>query len=257
MKHPIHLRALIEERLFPGNCALCGGFLLDMNECWYGLCESCMGRLRLEDLSPASRCSLCGRPLISEQGVCVDCREKSDPHAFDRMLPLFHYRGIYRDLLLAFKFDKRKALGNFLVEHLLEGIAYLSDGDVEMCLTPVPPRPGKLKADGWDQIAYIAALIERKQRADRHARHPALVAPPRIPPIYRCLKRLPSQIQKKLGREERKTNLKGKIRCTREAPRRVIVFDDVITTGSTIDACATALKEGGAEVVYGLGLFYV
>jgi ComF family protein len=255
MKHPIHLRSLIEERLFPGNCALCGGLLLDMNECWYGLCESCMTRLSLDDLAPDTRCSVCGRPLVSERGTCMSCREENLHHTFDRTLALFPYSGPYRDLLSAFKFGKRRALGNFLAERLLEGLAYLPDGGTGMTLTPVPPRPGKLKTGGWDQIACLAAILERTRRAETR-RTSMRGANPRIPPVYRCLKRLASRSQKELGGEARKTNLKGKLCCTREVPRRVIVFDDVITTGSTLDACATALKAGGAEAVYGLCLFY-
>ena len=55
---------------------------------------------------------------------------------------------------------------------------------------------------------------------------------------------------------DRKTNLMGKIICTKPAPKTVILFDDVITTGATLDACAAALKGNGAEKVYGVCLFY-
>ncbi|MDR2029417.1 MAG: hypothetical protein LBP93_07760 [Treponema sp.] len=46
------------------------------------------------------------------------------------------------------------------------------------------------------------------------------------------------------------------MRCTRKVPREVLLFDDVMTTGSTLDACAAALKQEGAEKVYALALFY-
>ncbi|MDR3303768.1 MAG: double zinc ribbon domain-containing protein [Treponema sp.] len=244
MKHPEYARSLLSERLFPGDCALCGTLLLDMKECWYGLCQACMSRVRL-DLALEPRCSVCGRPLVSEQGVCMSCREKNVRHTFDRTLALFPYSGLYRDLLVAFKFGKRRALGNFFAERLLEGLAYLPYGGDGMALTPVPPRPGKLKAGGWDQIACLAGILERMRRVE-----------PLCPPVCRCLKRLPSRSQKELGGEARKTNLQGKFSSISKAPRRVIVFDDVITTGSTLDACADALKADGADVVYGLCLFY-
>jgi predicted amidophosphoribosyltransferase len=50
--------------------------------------------------------------------------------------------------------------------------------------------------------------------------------------------------------------MKGRIICVKAVPRRVLLFDNVITTGSTLDACAEALKEGGAEKVYAVSLFY-
>jgi ComF family protein len=215
--------------------------LFDKDECWYGLCHVCIPRFGLDLDVP--RCSVCGRPLISEQGRCVDCRN-TDDHAFDRALALFPYTGQYRKLLSAFKFAKRRALGNFLGAKLLESLAYFPDLDADTVLIPVPPRPGKLRKTGWDQLACLAAILERTKIRSKSL------------PVYRCLKRLPSQSQKELSRDNRKTNLQGRILCAKKAPHRAIVFDDVITTGSTLDACALALKEAGAEKVYGLCLFY-
>ncbi|MDR1326279.1 MAG: double zinc ribbon domain-containing protein [Treponema sp.] len=232
---------LLREYLFPANCAICGRMLFDKDECWYGLCHVCIPRFGLDLDAP--RCSVCGRPLVSEQGCCMNCRN-TDDHTFDQALALFPYIGQYQKLLSAFKFDKRRALGTFLGEKLLESLAYFPGLDADTVLTPVPPRAGKLRNTGWDQIACLATILERTKN-----RSMAL-------PVYRCLRRLPSQSQKELSRDSRKTNLRGRIRCVKKAPRRAIVFDDVITTGSTLDACATALKEAGAEQVYGLCLFY-
>jgi len=105
---------------------------------------------------------------------------------------------------------------------------------------PVPPRPGKIRKQGWDQIEYLAGLLEKEHGL----------------PVTRCLKRLPSRTQKKLNREERGKNLKGRILCIKTPPRIAILFDDVITTGATLNACAASLIEGGAEKVYAVCLFY-
>jgi predicted amidophosphoribosyltransferase len=75
-------------------------------------------------------------------------------------------------------------------------------------------------------------------------------------PVNRCLKRLPSKSQKLLNREERLANLKGRIRCVKKPPETAILFDDVITTGATVDACAAVLLEAGAKEVYAVCLFY-
>jgi ComF family protein len=155
---------------------------------------------------------------------------------------LFPYTGKYRRLLSAYKFGKNPAVGNFLAEKIAEAAA---DFPPEAQIVPVPPRPGKIHTTGWDQVEYLARLLERSGGGAVH----------RLT-ISRCLKRMPSKSQKELGRENRRSNLRGRIASIRQAPRIAVVLDDVMTTGSTLDACAAALKEAGAQTVYGLCLFY-
>jgi ComF family protein len=228
----------LREFFFPSGCALCGATLINMDEAWYGLCRRCH-----DTLTPVSgeTCDCCGRPLVSERGRCLACRN-GDGRSVDRSVVIFPYAGKYRKLLAAYKFDKNLALGHFFAEKVRDSLKILEaslPGAAEV--VPVPPRPGKLRRTGWDQIEYLARLLEKGRG---------------VPPVNRCLKRLPSQNQKDLNRENRKTNLRGRIILKGTAPRRAVVLDDVRTTGSTLDACAAALKAGGAETVYGLCLFY-
>jgi ComF family protein len=142
---------------------------------------------------------------------------------------------------MAFKFGKRSCIGNFLTEKLLEGLALFPEGLLKTpVLIPVPPRPGKIKQTGFDQIECLAQKLEKIKSIN----------------IERCLKRLPSKSQKELDGKERRTNLLNRIKCFKQPPKESILFDDVITTGSTMDACAAALKEAGAEHVFGVCLFY-
>jgi len=236
MNRIFHTLALAREYLFPGGCALCGTTLLDGEEAWYGLCHDCRA-LFLQDTEP--RCSSCGRPLISERDRCLPCREGEAFH-FDGGYVLYPYAGKYRELLKAYKFGKSRPLGNFFACQMRAVLSrFPPEGKGPFCLVPAPPRPGKVRKTGWDQVAYLALCLERLQL-----------------PVCRCLKRLPSKTQKELNREDRMRNLRGKIQCAKKPPVRAFLFDDVITTGSTLDACAAALKEGGAEEVYTLCLFY-
>lgn len=207
------------------------------------MCRDCRASLTT---TTEPRCSCCGRPLIAEIDRCLPCREQEAPYV-DQVVSLFPYSGRYRKLLVSYKFEKYLALGHFLAESLIAGLSLFPAPALQNpVLVPVPPRPGKIRKTGWDQIDYLGTLLAKAYRKN-HA--PYLR-------VYPCLKRLPSKSQKALNQEDRRTNLLGRIRCTKAIPQEVILFDDVITTGSTLHACASALKAGGAQQVYGICLFY-
>jgi len=245
--NPRCLKETVLETLFPKGCALCGYALFD--ETSYGLCSTCR---ELLIIPPAvrGRCSRCGLPLISEIETCLPCRNGPD-RTIDRVIPLFPYWGKYQKILSVYKFGRRLSLGNFFAEKLWLGLDIFFDikNNSDFGLVPVPAKPGKIKHSGWDQIEYLARLMEagnRKRPAGQQIT------------VHRCLKRLPSENQKMLDRKNRLQNLKGRIIVKKPAvvPKRAIIFDDVYTTGSTMDACAAALKSGGSKEVYGICLCY-
>jgi len=240
----------LREYLFPSGCGGCGKALLSARDAYYGLCGDCRAFLNTA-LAGQRRCEICGRPLVSEKHSCLSCRkaEASAKEAADKegcgsclakMRALFPYTGTFRAILGAYKFGKSLGVAHFLAERLSLSVEDFGL-ETKAVWVPVPPRPGKIKKQGWDQIEFLAGLMERGYK--RNA-------------VYRCLKRLPSRSQKELNREQRGSNLKGRIISTRQPPKTAILFDDVITTGATMNACAQALLEGGTEKVYGVCLFY-
>ena len=168
------------------------------------------------------------------------CRN-TDKHSYDRLWVIFPYTGKYRKLLTAYKFGKNLALAGFfanVVSKIIEDDPILKNA----VIVPVPPRPGKIKSQGWDQVEYLVKRLE-KNSSNRVK-------------ITRCLKRGESKVQKQLDRSGRIENLKGRILLNGPVPQTVLIIDDVTTTGSTMEVCSAALKDGGAQNVYGLCLFY-
>ena len=240
----------LREYLFPSGCGGCGKALLGKKDAFYGLCTGCR-ELLTAFLTGEKRCVICGKPLITEKETCLSCRgEDSQAKEFYsgklvKLYAAYPYTGKFKKVLGAYKFGKSLGVGNFLTLALQRAAkSFGLPGDAAW--VPVPPKPGKIKKSGWDQIEYLARRLDA---AHRRAAAENL-------PVCRCLKRLSSRNQKELNREERGKNLKGRILCVKKPPRTAIIFDDVITTGATLNACAAALLENGAEKVYGVCLFY-
>jgi len=144
-------------------------------------------------------------------------------------------------MLTAYKFGKKLALADYFAEKVIELIKETAEMK-DVCLIPVPPHPGKIKNTGWDQVDYLVRRISKLSK--RNIR------------VYRLFKRRKSKIQKQLNRKERLENMKGHIYLNGTIPATAIIIDDVITTGSTMEACSSVLKETGAQKIYGLCLFY-
>jgi len=154
--------------------------------------------------------------------------------AFDSAYPLFPYTGPLREIISAYKKGKRRSLAPFFARTMAKAI---SEFWPERVLVPVPPRPGKLRAQGWDQVEEILRVLEVQ----------GFVA-------ARPLLRLPSLEQKSLGREDRGVNAKKaySLKEGSSSPPYPLLIDDVVTTCATLEACATALKSGGALSVAAL-----
>ena len=221
---------------FTNPCALCLSGLTSIREIRYGLCEKCFASLKAAE---GKSCKFCGIPLISESETCLSCRS-GNRHSYDRLRVLFPYSGKYRTLLTEYKFKKNTALADFFAEKVLN---VLNDSVLkEAVIVPVPPRQGKIKENGWDQVDYLVKRLFSLS-------HGSIT-------VCRCLRRKKSKTQKTLGRKERMENLKGRISILGPAPKIAFLIDDVITTGSTMETCSSVLKENGAEKVYGVCLFY-
>lgn len=224
----------------PLDCVVCGS--LAEAAMPYPLCRACSGAvLALQQGEPggqAARCSVCGKSLVSTLGTCTRCRGVD--YSFDSAVPMFRYAGDLRTILLAYKSRNRRSLAGFFAPVLARTLCVWYPGRV---VVPVPPRPGKLRRKGWDQVELLARELER---------HHGIT-------VHRILRREGGQEQKALDLAGRAANLKGKVRVIAEpagqagqvpgVPPDPVLLDDVLTTGATLSECAAALKAAGARRV--------
>ena len=253
------LRSLLCLRLFSGiilsrafaflfggtNCLCCGKPSL-----FLPLCGDCARRHVLHFIPAFSRrCPVCGRPLLGEQGICMTCRRETVFSRLDGIFPLYSYRLWYKNLLFAWKTEGERSLSPLFAAAAHKALCQMYGAGKVPCLVPVPPRPGKIRRKGWDQVDELCRLL-------------SVMFGYRV---ERLLVRMSGAQQKKKSIGERHV-MRGvygpSARFTwmkrRDIiPEEVVLVDDLITSGATACECADILKRGFVEKVRVLSLFIV
>lgn len=214
--------------LFPPRCVACRRL-----GAW--LCPAC--RSRIDILRPPV-CSRCGQRIAARYSLCAACWRQ--PLAIDGLRAAAYFSGPLRSAIHHFKYSGRRALAAPLGELLYDGYAvYQPPADV---IVPVPLYGARERQRGFNQSLLLAQ--ELGQRSG-------------LPLAMGELARLRDTAQQmKLGRAERRQNVQAAFACTGNglAGRRVLLVDDVCTTGATLEACAAALRQTGAASVWALAL---
>ena len=218
--------------LLPPHCLACRGPADGPGR----LCPTCWAEV---DFIAPPVCVRCGLPLdydLGAEALCGACA--ADPPAFDRARAVMRYGDVARRLVVGFKHADRThlapALGRWLAR---AGAALIETADI---LVPVPLHRRRLIGRGFNQSALLAQCL---------ARHTGLAV---ATDALRRRRATPSQAG--LTRAQRRNNVAGAF----EGPphrrpliegRRVLLIDDVLTTGATVDTCAATLRRAGADQV--------
>ena len=230
--------------LFPAGCRLCERVLVHAST--VPICEECLGSF--PSLGGAA-CETCGQPLAAwslggtreehaaEGLVCPECQSRE--YGFDRARSYAIYKaGLVRAIVLL-KFERVEPLGRWFAERLAEVVR--REGIAADVVVPVPLHRQREQERGYNQADLIAKPLARK-----------LGLPYRAVLLVRTKPRPDKHI---LSLEERWDSVRGAF-ATRPGTQvdnlRVLLVDDVMTTGATLDACAKALRGAGAKSVIGL-----
>jgi len=221
--------------LFPRNCFGCG---VTDPEPLSHLCRECLWQVQpLAD----PMCIRCGRPAwgqISSQYVCSFC-EDTQPH-YDRARSVLLYDGIAADMIRALKYRGALWLAGDLGAFLRHGLERFYGRERFDLITFVPLHPLRHRLRGYNQAALLAGAVAR-------ASGDVLVRP--------TLRRIRmSASQTRLTARQRLHNVRDAFAVRRRGRRwlqgkRILLVDDVMTTGATVSECARALKAAGAEKV--------
>ncbi len=199
----------------------------------HGICAECEKDLRYIE---EPRCYICGRELDAfDEEYCPDCKAKE--RFFDGGFPLLHYVPPVSDSVAAIKYRGKKEYVSFYAERIAARFGETFGMLGVEGLVPIPIHKNRLKKRGFNQAGLLADEIS------------GLTGLPVLDILERRIDTIP---QKTLGNEERFKNLE-KALCLKTADmegKRLLIVDDIFTTGSTVNAAAKILKAAGAKKVY-------
>ncbi len=190
-------------------------------------------------------CARCNRPFASPiaatyspNHVCQPCAER--PPAYAKAWTLYPYLPPLQDAICLFKYRGKIALASALAQLMIHRLSLLPAVDLIM---PVPLHPQRLREREFNQSLLLA------DRIGAYLKRPVSCT--------NLIRNTPSPAQTTLSRRGRLKNLRGafSLREPRAVQgRRVLLIDDVYTTGTTVNECATTLRKGGSSDVFVLTL---
>ncbi|MCF0132622.1 MAG: ComF family protein [Blautia sp.] len=224
---------LILDSVFPRHCPLCNEVLEDPNHL---VCDRCVPKIQpLQE----PLCKKCGKPVEEYQEYCHDCGKYK--RWFDEGRGVFLYDAMWKRSIGRYKFYGCREFGEFYGEAMYQYTHKLLMRWKPELLIPVPLHKRTLRDRGFNQTWKLAERISFRAG---------------IPAEQKLVRKtIYTGSQKKMDAISRRKSLYKAYEMSGDIRKaRVLIVDDVFTTGSTIDALAQCLKEHGASEVYFLTL---
>lgn len=227
------VRDWVLQGLFPRRCPVCDEIVVPWGE---KVCSECLSKMKL--LTPPW-CMKCGKKLLREAEYCEDCSRRE--HKFERGRSLYEYESaalsIYR-----FKYGGRREYADWYGEQIADFLEEFIRGVNPDCLIPVPLHKKREAERGYNQAEVLAKAMGRR-----------LNIPVCTDLVVRKINTRPLKYENPEGRQN---NLKKAFIMAQNDVKlkRVIIVDDIYTTGSTMDALSSVLKDAGIREIYFVAL---
>jgi len=219
--------------LFPeeGVCFYCDKYYEDVKE--DHICSDCRDKL----VFIKDKCPTCGKPMHSSSisdkcSYCVD-----NTFYFTKAFSPLEFTGHLRDAVYRFKFQSKPYMYKSFGELMVRAIENENIGPIDL-IVPVPLHRRRRAERGYNQSELLAKYISSKLN---------------IPLDYKNLIRMKStKLQTKLSRNERQKNIKNAFSVKDKGVfmnKRILLVDDIFTTGATVNECSKTLLENGAREV--------
>ena len=221
------LETLIE-LVYPNQCIVCRQVIEFKTNKWR--CPSCIGEMK-----PISgkTCDICGVP-ISVDGICSNCSYRK-PY-YKKAYCAYEYKGSVKEAIHNIKFRDRPQNIRYFADKVFE-YAVQNGFEGADIITFVPMHPQKQRERGYNQSAILAKYLA-KYKTGRYEK------------LLKKIKNTPNQHD--LKREERLKNLKDSFVVADENKvkgKKILLVDDIYTTGATVNECAKVLMKAGAKSV--------
>ncbi len=218
-------------RIFPDECRVCGEALREVSR--IPVCSRC-----LEDPEPMHAeyfCVACKMPFLNQfpldrEGRCSLCRLGLS--GFDEVFTYGSYEGSLRSLIHVFKYGRVQPLAKPFGDFLMRALPRERQFDA---IVPMPLHWRRRWDRGFNQAVLLAQEVSRRRNV----------------PVKKAVRRSRATLsQAGLSNAKRRANVRGVFRATERLDgMRVLLVDDVLTTGATASACARVLKRAGAKHV--------
>ena len=201
--------------IYPQSCGICGKLATN------SLCKKCEIELKKQ----------------SENQIIINNKEMQDKY-FNELMYIFKYEGQIRKLILDYKFNEKSYIYLTFVNFLLKNKKIFENIKSYDTIIPVPISKKRLNERGYNQSLLIAREIAKETKLEL---------------VNNCLIKTKNIIeQSKLNKEDRIQNIQGVYKLKNKQSlenKKILLIDDIYTTGSTVNECSKILKQGNPSKI--------